>query len=88
MTEAGDKLNTEVHNEGVQNADATDSGEHTSLGDKIKNMFYLQILNICISDCLSKLKFLNHEISKTKTQLSNNYDKDFLTNFFKIQNMF
>ena len=53
---------------------------------KILNIFYFQLLNICISDNFSKLKFLTNSLNKTKNNLDSNFNKNFLNNFYSEQN--
>ena len=44
------------------------------------------MLNICISDNFSKLKFLINSLNKTKNNLDSNFNKNFLNNFYSEQN--
>lgn len=53
---------------------------------KYLNVFYVQILNICISDCFSKLKLHSDTVNKIKLKLSNHFDNNFLKNYYKKQN--
>lgn len=39
----------------------------------VLNVFYFQIINICIGDCFAKLKFLRNEIDRTKIELLKAY---------------
>ena len=54
--------------------------------EKILNIFYFQLLSICISDCFSKLHSQQNIINKIKFELQKYYDSKFLTDFYTKQN--
>lgn len=53
---------------------------------KVLNIFYFQILNICISDCYSKINSHNGLLNKIKKKIITQHKEPFVNNFFTKQN--